>query len=144
MTPDDARLLLARPVPLDLAAATFVCDQDLLAPAVKDGMIPLGTAFRLARREAESVVYARRSARRSALVKAQRARERASRSHVDPDVAARALAALRRAAAAICRDLAARLLTDAPRLSDLSDRAAAAVLAVDPATALRPTRRTAA
>jgi hypothetical protein len=137
----DARQLLARPVPVDLAAKAFGTHPDNLAPAVQEGLIALGDAFRLARREAEGRLRAVRRSRRSQMMVARRGAERAARAFVDRHRLALALAALRAAVVASCNALADRLLPYAPRLADLALRAGRAAFEADPAIALRPARR---
>lgn len=142
MDVDQARQLMARPVPLDLATRAFVVDPDLLVPETKDGMITLGRAFVLARRQAETRLRSARFAHRSAYMRIRRAAERATRAYVDPARLAATMAAFRAAVALAFEDLAARLRPFAPRVAHLADRAAKVVLTVDPATARRPKRRT--
>ncbi len=137
----DARQFLARPVPVAVAAKAFGCDLALLAPLMKDGLVILGEAFRLARRQAEARLRAVRFARRSAYMKGRRAAERAARAFVHRVHSARALKALRQAVASSCAALSYRLRPVAPRLADLAARAGEAVLEADPAAVLRPARR---
>jgi hypothetical protein len=140
---EDARQLMARAIPVDLATRAFGVDLDLLRSEAKDGMITLGRTFALARRQAEARLRAVRFAHRSAFMRARLAAGRAARAYVDPARLALALTAFRVAVAASCEDLADRLRPFLPRLADLADRAAKAVLTVDPATARRPAGRAA-
>lgn len=138
-----ARALLARPVPVALAARAFGCDPTLLAPLAQEGAVSLHEAFAAARRQAEERLRAVRFARRSAFMRARLAAGRAARAFVDPARLSLALAALRAAVAVSCEDLAARLKPFAPRVAHLAERASKAVLTVDPATTRRPKRRAA-
>lgn len=135
-----ARALLARPVPVALAARAFGCDPTLLAPLAQEGAVSLHEALAAARRQAEERLRSVRFARRSAMMRARRAAERAARAFVDRDRLALAVAALRASTSLACEDLAEKLRPLAPRLADMASRAGQAVLEVDHSDTRRPTR----
>lgn len=141
MNLEDGRQLLALPVPLALAARAFCYSLVLLAPAVEDGQMALGEAFRLARRQAEECLRAIRFAHRSVLMISRRAAEWAACAFVGTDRLAFALVAHKAALAASCDDLTDRLPAIAARLADLAQRVAQAVVEADLAAIVRPTQR---
>lgn len=129
---DPARALLARTMPVEMAAGFFEIAPRLLAPKASGGFIALGDAFAIARRHSEASLLAVRRERRSEMMKARRAAEREAHAFVRPAHAAAALDALRRALTAILDRLASTLAPIDPRLARRAHRAARAVVEVAP------------
>lgn len=127
MTEREARALLARPVPVAVAAGLLAVPPDLLAGLASGGHVTLADAWRAVRRALEARLAAARAARRGAYMRARRAVQRAARAAVRPERAQAALAAL---GAAVARELDAVALSLTgldPRTADRLPRIAAAV-----------------
>lgn len=117
MTQQEARALMARPVPLAVAAGLLNVPPDALGAVASAEPVTLARAWRAMRRDLESRLAQVRATRRAAYMRARRAVERAARAAVRRDRAQAAVAAFADAVAVKLDGMAATLTGASPRLA---------------------------